>query len=80
MDTFGCSFLVHSGCVSGSVEEMLGVAVTAKFCAKTHGRRRRRRWKGRWLAIAAAAGCCEDGVMAATSPLTAKLGLWDTAG
>lgn len=82
MDTFGCSFLVHSGWASGSNGDTLGVAGTATFCAKPHGRRRRRRksrGRGRRLAIDIMVGSCEDGVMVVTSPLTAKVGLWDTA-
>lgn len=81
MDTFGCSFFVHSGWVSGSNGETLGVAGAARFCARPHGRKRRKsRRRGRRLAIEVTVGSCEDGVMVVTSPLTAKVGLWDTAG
>lgn len=53
----------------------------ARFCAKPHGRKRRKsRRRGSRPAIEATVGSCEDGVMVGTSPLTAKVGLWDTAG
>lgn len=82
MDTLGCSFFAHSaGRVGGSAEEeALGVAGRAELCAKTHGGRRRRRRKGRRLAIDAGVGSREGGVMVLTSPLAAELGLRGTAG
>lgn len=76
METFGCSFFVHSGWVSGSNNDAVGVAGTADFCVKTGGRRRRSRKRP---AIDEGVESCEDGVMVMTSPLTAKVGLWDTA-
>lgn len=76
METFGCSFFVHSRWVSGSNEETFGVAWRAEFCAKTHGRWRR---STRRPAINKGVESCEDGVMVVTAPLTGKVGLWDTA-
>lgn len=76
METFGCSFFVHSGWVSGSNKDGVGVVGTAEFCAKTAGRRRSRKRP----AIDEGAESREDAVMVMTSPLTAKLGLWDAAG
>lgn len=76
METFGCSFFVHSGWVSGSNSDGVGVVWT-DFCVKTAGRRRRRSRKR--PAIDEGVDSCEDAVMVMTSPLTAKVGLWDTA-
>lgn len=76
METFGCSFFVHSGWVSGSNNDAVGVAGTADFCVKTGGRRSRSRKRP---VIDEGVESCEDGVMVMTSPLTAKVGLWDTA-
>lgn len=78
METFGCSFFVHSDWVSWSNNDAVGVAGMADFCVKTGGRRRRRKRKKR-PAIDEGVESCEDGVMVMTSPLTAKVGLWDTA-
>lgn len=78
METFGCSFFVHSDWVSWSNSDAVGVAGMADFCVKTGGRRRRRKRTKR-PAIDEGVGSCEDGVMVMTSPLTAKVGLWDTA-
>ena len=75
METLGCSFLVHSGWVSGSKSD--GVVGSTGVCMETVGRRRRR--KRRRAAINEGAGSCEVVVMVMTSPLTAKVGLWDTA-
>lgn len=77
METFGCSFFMHSGWVSGSNGDGVGVAGTAEFCVQTVGRRRRRRKR---TAIDEGVESCEDAVMVMTSPLTAKVGLRDTAG
>lgn len=77
METFGCSFFVHSGWVSGSNSDGVGVVWT-DFCVRTAGRRRRRCRKR--PAIDEGVDSCEDAVMVMTSPLTAKVGLWDTAG
>lgn len=76
METFGCSFFVHSGWVSGSNGVAVGVAGTADFCVRTRGRRRRSRKRP---AIDEGVESREDGVMVMTSPLTAKVGHWDTA-
>lgn len=76
METFGCSFFVHSGWVRGSNEDGVGVVGTAEFCVKTAGRRRSRKRP----AIDEGAESCEDAVMVMTSPLAVKLGLRDTAG
>lgn len=73
METFGCSFLMHSGWVSGSNND--GVVGSAEFCVKTVGRKRSRKRP----AIDEAVESCKDAVMVMTSPLTAKVGLWDTA-
>lgn len=72
METFGCSFFVHSGWVSGSNGVAVGVAGTAEFCV----RRRRSRKRP---AIDEGVESHEDGVMVMTSPLTTKVGHWDTA-
>lgn len=71
METFGCSFFMHSGWVSGSNNDAVGVVGTAKFCVKAAGRRRSRKR----LAIDEGMESCEDAVMVMTSPLTAKVGL-----
>lgn len=76
METFGCSFFVHSGWVSGSNNDAVGVVGTAEFCVTAAGRRRRSR---RRPAADGGVESCEDAVMVTTSPLTAKVGLWDTA-
>lgn len=76
METFGCSFFVHSCWVSGSNNSGVGAIGTAEFCMKTVGRTRSRRRP----AVDEGTGSCEDAVMVTTSPLTAKVGLWDTAG
>lgn len=70
METFGCSFFVHFGWVSGSNND--GVIGSAEFCGRTVGRRRRRRKRP---AIDEEVESCEDAVMVMTSPLTAKVGL-----
>lgn len=75
METFGCSFFVHSGWDNGSNNDRFGV-VRTEFCVKTVGRRRTRKRPAR----DEGAESCEDAVMVMTSPLTAKVGLWDTAG
>lgn len=67
---------MHSGWVSGSNNNGVGVDGTAEFCVKIVGRRRSRKR----LAIDEGVESCEDAVMVMTSPLTAKVGLWDTAG
>lgn len=66
---------MHSGWVSGSNDDGVGVIGTAEFCVKTVGRRRSRKRP----AIDEGVESCEDAVMVMTSPLTAKVGLWDTA-
>lgn len=76
METFGCSFFMHSGWVSGSNGDAVGVVRAAEFCVTAVGRRRSRKRP----AIDEGAESCEDAVMVMTSPLTAKVGLWDTAG
>ncbi len=75
METFGCSFFVHSGWVSGSNNDAVVVVGKAKFCVKAAGRSRSRKRP----ATDEGAGSCQDAVMVTTSPLTAKVGLWDTA-
>lgn len=77
METFGCSFFVHSGWATGSNSDAVGVAVTAESCVKRRRSRGRRKRPARGDERAES---CEDGVMVATSPLTAKVGLWDAAG
>lgn len=77
METFGCSFFVHSGWATGSNNNAVGVAVTAESCVKRRRSRGRRKRPARRNERAES---CEDGVMVATSPLTAKVGLWDAAG
>lgn len=76
METFGCSFLVHSGRNSGSTDDGAVVVDSKGFWVKTVGRRRMSR---RRPAADKGAESCEDAVMVMTSPLTAKVGLWDTA-
>lgn len=76
METFGCSFFVHSGWVSGSNSSGVGVGGTAEVCVTTVGRRR----SNKRPATDEGVETCEDAVMVMTSPLTAKVGLWDTAG
>lgn len=70
--------MVHSGLVSGSISGVAGVRVVVRveFCVKTFGRKRRSRKRP---AIDEDLVSCEDAVMVMTSPLTAKVGLWDTA-
>lgn len=75
METFGCSFFVHSGWVSGSNNDAVVVVGKAEFCVKAAGRSRSRKRP----AIDEGAESCQDAVMVTTSPLTAKVGLWDTA-
>lgn len=77
METFGCSFFVHSVWVGGSNNDAVSVAETAESCVEKHGRSRRSRKRP---AIEEGVGSCGDGVMMMTSPLTAKVGRWDTAG
>lgn len=74
METFGCSFLVHSGRnrVSADGAGDIGSPV---FWVMAVGRRRSRRTP----AIDKRLESCEDAVMVMTSPLNAKVGLWDTA-
>lgn len=68
---------MHSGWVSGSNSSGVGVVGVggAEFCAKTVGRRRSRRRP----AIDEGVESRKGAVMVMTSPLTAKMGLWDTA-
>lgn len=75
VETFGCSFFVHSGWVSGSNRGGVWVVGTAEFCVKTAGKRRSKRRPAR----DEGADSCEDAVMVTTSPLTAKVGLWEKA-
>lgn len=76
MVTLGCSFLVQSGWTTGSKNDTAGVAAGAEPRAKSGGKRRSSRRPAR---RGERAESCEGGVMVATSPLAAKVGLWDTA-
>lgn len=76
MVTLGCSFLVQSDWTTGSKNDAAGVAAGAEPRAKSGGKRRSSRRPAR---RGERAESCEGGVMVATSPLAAKVGLWDTA-
>lgn len=76
MVTLGCSFLVQSDWTTGSKNDEAGVAAGAEPRAKSGGKRRSSRRPAR---RGERAESCEGGVMVATSPLAAKVGLWDTA-
>lgn len=67
---------MHSGRFSGLNKGGVGVVGTAEFCAKTAGKRRSRRR----AATDEGRDSSEDAVMVMTSPLTAKVGLWEKAG